>query len=365
MSTIKRLKAILLPGLVFQSTIIGGGYASGRELVEFFLQYGPVAGYFGFILTFCIFSLVLIVSFEFARITNSYNYKTFFQHLLGRLWFLYELFFFITLMIVVSVCSSLAGEVIAHSTGQNETLGMIVFICIVTLASSLGNEKIETFMSFWSVALYGTYFMFFMYGIKPINITNNDIFYILPNDNDWLNGATTFAVSSLAAIPVILFSLRSLDSSCSSIAAGFSAGLLAIMPGLAFYTVMVGYYPEIIDDSVPLTRILLEIDSQLLSGLFPLIIFGTLIETCSALFHTFNERLSVASNKNISSEKRATITFPLLIVTVFIAKNADFIYLINKGYRVISWMFYALFFVPLFTTGIKLIFLKNYQKHNY
>ena len=34
----------LLPGFIFQSLIIGGGYGTGRELVEFFLTAGPVAG---------------------------------------------------------------------------------------------------------------------------------------------------------------------------------------------------------------------------------------------------------------------------------------------------------------------------------
>jgi len=36
----------LLPGFLFQSVIIGGGYATGRELVEFFLSVGPPAGLF-------------------------------------------------------------------------------------------------------------------------------------------------------------------------------------------------------------------------------------------------------------------------------------------------------------------------------
>ncbi len=30
----------LLPGLVFQGVVIGGGYATGRELAEFFLPHG-------------------------------------------------------------------------------------------------------------------------------------------------------------------------------------------------------------------------------------------------------------------------------------------------------------------------------------
>ena len=34
----------LLPGFIFQSLIIGGGYGTGRELVEFFLTAGPIAG---------------------------------------------------------------------------------------------------------------------------------------------------------------------------------------------------------------------------------------------------------------------------------------------------------------------------------
>ena len=41
LSTFKRL---FLPGLVFQSISVAGGYGTGRELAEFFLQYGPVGG---------------------------------------------------------------------------------------------------------------------------------------------------------------------------------------------------------------------------------------------------------------------------------------------------------------------------------
>ncbi len=359
MSKLENIKAILLPGLVFQSTIIGGGYTSGRELVEFFLQYGPVAGYFGLILTFFIFTLVLIVSFEFARITKSYDYKTFFQCLIGRFWFLYEFFFVITLIIVVSVCSSLAGKIVNQSTGQSEIAGMIYFICIVTLVSSSGTERIESVMSLWSVALYGTYFLFFLFAVKQVTILNKDCLFHLPDNNDWLDGATSFAVSSLAAVPVILFSLRSLKNGYSSILAGFSGSLLAIAPGLAFYTIMLGFYPEIIDDTIPLTRMLIAIDSPFLSGLFPLMIIGTLIETCSALLHTFNERISVARKKNISTQKRAAITFLILITTIFVADKAGLFYLIAKGYRIISWIFYALFLVPLFTAGLKVIIHKN------
>ena len=34
----------LLPGLAFKAVVIGGGYATGRELAEFFLPSGPWGG---------------------------------------------------------------------------------------------------------------------------------------------------------------------------------------------------------------------------------------------------------------------------------------------------------------------------------
>ena len=37
----------LLPGFVFEAAVIAGGYATGRELVEFFLPAGPWGGLLG------------------------------------------------------------------------------------------------------------------------------------------------------------------------------------------------------------------------------------------------------------------------------------------------------------------------------
>ena len=51
----------LLPGFIFQSLIIGGGYGTGRELVEFFLIEGPVYGLINMLVATIIWSLVLAV----------------------------------------------------------------------------------------------------------------------------------------------------------------------------------------------------------------------------------------------------------------------------------------------------------------
>ena len=58
----------LLPGFIFQSLIIGGGYGTGRELVEFFLSEGPVYGLINMGIATVIWSVVLAICFEFSRI---------------------------------------------------------------------------------------------------------------------------------------------------------------------------------------------------------------------------------------------------------------------------------------------------------
>jgi uncharacterized membrane protein YkvI len=75
----------LLPGFVFQSVVIAGGYGTGRELAEFFLTYGPLGGLLAMLLvTTTIWSAVCASSFEFSRLFRSYDYRGFFKHLLGR-----------------------------------------------------------------------------------------------------------------------------------------------------------------------------------------------------------------------------------------------------------------------------------------
>ena len=41
-----RFQRFLLPGLAFKGVVIGGGYATGRELAEFFVPSGPQGGLF-------------------------------------------------------------------------------------------------------------------------------------------------------------------------------------------------------------------------------------------------------------------------------------------------------------------------------
>jgi uncharacterized membrane protein YkvI len=104
-------KRFLLPGFAFKAVVIGGGYATGRELAEFFLPSGPWGGVFGMLVTLCCWSAVCAATFLFARVTRSYDYGAFFRCLLGPAWFLFDLAYACLLLIMLSVFGAAAGAI--------------------------------------------------------------------------------------------------------------------------------------------------------------------------------------------------------------------------------------------------------------
>ena len=54
--------------------VIAGGYGTGREIVEYFLNYRPLGGLLGmFLFTTLMWSVMLMVSFELSRIFRAYD----------------------------------------------------------------------------------------------------------------------------------------------------------------------------------------------------------------------------------------------------------------------------------------------------
>ena len=156
-------RRFLLPGFVFQSMIIAGGYGTGRELVEFFLNYGPVGGLLGMLLpAMLLMSVFCVIAFELARQTRSYDYRTFLQHLLGRFWFVYEIAYLASILLILAVVGAAAGALLSETFGINGNLGAIGLLIAIAFLVFKGTDVIEGFLSLWSFVLYGVYVAVFV-----------------------------------------------------------------------------------------------------------------------------------------------------------------------------------------------------------
>ena len=84
-----------------QSVIIGGGYGTGRELVEFFTNQGMGAGVLGILVATTVMSVTFALSLVVANRFNAYDYRTFFKVLLGPAWFLFEILMVLLFIVVL------------------------------------------------------------------------------------------------------------------------------------------------------------------------------------------------------------------------------------------------------------------------
>lgn len=345
----------ILPGLIFQSVIIGGGYGTGREIAEFFLAHGALGGLLGMAVTALSWGIILAIAFEFARITKSYNYRAFFRSLLGPVWHVFEFVYLAIILLVLSVLGSAAGEMIAAAFGLPAVFGAILLLAAIGVLAFLGSRTIERTLAAWSFLLYGVYAVFFIWvaassdGAITAALTNGEAY------GAWALSGIRYASYNLIAIGAVLFVLPYLETRKEALVSGFLAGMAGIVPGVLVLLAMLAQYPGIEADPVPVLSLLNAMTALWFVILFQIVLFGTFIETGVGLIHAVNERVADAfrdSNRAFPAWGRLAVAAGLTGLAVFLAGAVGIIDLIAKGYGALSYAFIVLVVVPLLTIGV-------------
>ncbi|MBB5518929.1 YkvI family membrane protein [Amphiplicatus metriothermophilus] len=348
-------KRYLLPGLVFQSVIIGGGYGTGREIAEFFLSHGAVGGLLGMAVAALAWGVVLAIAFEFARITKGYNYRTFFGALLGPVWPVFEILYLLIALLVLSVLGSAAGEMAAETFGLPRFVGAAVLLGAVGALAYWGSKTIERALTFWSIILYTVYGAFFIWVAARFG---GDISSALSQgkaEGAWRLDGLRYAAYNLIALAAVLFVLPYLDSRETALKAGFGAGLLGVIPGVFVFLAMLSQYPGVEQEPVPVLSVLQGLNSLWFFVVFQIVLFGTFIETGAGIVHAVNERVASVfdeKGRDFPHWARLAVALSLLGGAIFLASAVGIIDLIAKGYGALSYAFIAIVVAPLLTIGV-------------
>lgn len=353
-SRIDVLRACLVPGLVFQSVIVGGGYGTGREIAEFFLSHGPLGGLFGMLLAALLWGIVLAIAFELARITRSYDYRSFFILLLGPAWRLFELVYFLITILVLAVLGSAAGEMLAAATGSH-FIGLALLFAGVGAIAYFGSAAVERLLTYWSLVLYAVYGVFFIWVAVSFGPDISNAFHTTADAGNWQLDGIRYAAYNLSALVAVLFVLPRLKTRREAICSGFMAGAIGILPGIAVFIAMLAQYPEIVDAPVPIIILLSALGAGWFFILFQIVLFGTFIETGVGIVHAFNERIAgsfQSRNRSFPHWMRLAVAIALLVLAYILSDWLGIVSLIAKGYGVLSYAFVLLVVLPLLTLGV-------------
>jgi uncharacterized membrane protein YkvI len=357
----------LLPGLAFKAVVIGGGYATGRELAEFFLPSGPQGGLLAILLAMVIWSAVCAVTFCFARAKASWDYRTFFKNLLGPFWVLFEAAYVLFIILILAVFGAAAGAIGAAVLGWPEILGTCCLIASISLVASYGNASVEQLFKWVSIFLYAVYAIFVVLSLFAFGdriLMNLSI--STPRDG-WVSGGLTYAGYNVVGAVIILPVLRHLTSTRDALAAGILAGPLAMIPALLFFICMIAYYPNIGNEPLPSDFLLQRLNFPAFHLLFQLMIFLALLESGTGCVHAINERVAqvyaARQGKALSKKLRLAITGTLLVGSIFLAARFGLVTLIARGYRGLAYVILAVFVLPVMTLGVWQLYTSNRIQH--
>ncbi|WP_295801499.1 hypothetical protein [uncultured Microbulbifer sp.] len=345
----------LLPGLIFQSVVIGGGYATGRELIEFFFASGPIGGLLGLATAGVVFGVVLAVGFEFARVFGAYDYRHFCQKLLGRGWGIFELAFCIQLLLVLSVIGSAAGQIAQESFAIPSLVGTLLLMAMIAVLVFSGSEAIKRVLAGWSFLLYLVYGLMIVLAFHSFGDNIFQTYSEADSGSGWLQSGVLYSGYNLAVLPAVLFVISGLNRRRQAIGAGLIAGLVAVLPAMSFFVAMMSAYPEIGDEPVPASLLMSRFGSGWLELTFQVVVFGTFIETGTALLHAVNERLAGLrrdEHREMPAYQRALVALILLSISIFAAEQFGIVDLIARGYSALTLVFLTIFIFPLLTLGV-------------
>lgn len=365
---------LVVPAIILQSVLIGGGYATGREVVEYGAKYGA-AGWVAVGCIFLGFALVSVLTFEFARTLRAYDYKGFMKGLIGPFWPLFDLLFAVMATVVIAVMISAATSIAEQTLGLSQTLVTIAAAGCVGLLSFYGSRYIERFKIAGTAALYIAYLLFaalVLSGDPGASVASPAASGGTVDEPSLLSVAGSgvlYVGYNLVVFPTVLFALHRQETRRDSVVGGLLAGLLMTVPFVITFLCVLKFYPatEVLEAPVPWLVMLESTGGTAVVVVFGVVMAWTLIETSVGLIHAILERVdadlkageaapaestSARSASGLSRLQRGALGIVALLVAVALSK-IGIITLVAEGYSIMAYVFIGLYAIPLMTVGLK------------
>lgn len=384
-----RFGRLLLPAVVLQSVLIGGGYATGREIVAYGARFG-VRGWIAILGIFLGFTLTAFFTFEVARRFRSYEYKSFIRHLIGPAWPAFDLLYVVMALVIIAVMASAAAHILEETLGVPSLAGTASVVLIVGVLSYHGASVIEAFKSAGTALLYLAYLTFSALVLAARHEALAAVFAgwgaggasggaagtlaggaadtaaaaVDPNASlaAILGTGILYVGYNLAVYPTALYTLHRQRRRRDTAWAALIAGVLMTVPFALTWLCLMTFYPEpaVFDAPVPWLPMLRSLGEPWLVGVFGVVIGWTLVETSVGLIHALLDRVDadlaraesgpLADITGLSSLQSGVLAAGTLIGAAFLSR-VGIIALVSKAYSYLGYAFIALFAVPLLTVG--------------
>ena len=358
----------VLPGIILQSVMISGGYATGREIVEYGAKYGAL-GWLSGLGTFLGFAVIAALTYELIRLTKAYDFKTFMKTIGGPLWIVFDIVYLLFMVVIIAVMASATGNIVEQTLGLNYWVGVVAITVVVAILNFYGSRLIERFETLGTVALYAGYIIF---SVLVIGTFGKNISTVFANhDTSFIGGSVSagkalwsgvlYCAYNLVVMPATFFTIERQTRRVESVVSGIIGGVLATIPWFLTYFAVMCFYPnpDVLGASVPWLAMMQGTAGPVVIAIFGIVMGWTLIETSTGIIHAALERvnngLKEAHKPPMTGKQQAILTIIVLVGSMVLSK-VGIIDLIATVYNALSYAFLAIYVLPLITVGVYKIF---------
>ena len=368
---------------VWFGTHVGGGFASGNQVVNYFSQYGWTAAIYP-IIAMGILAFVMYTVMKFAKLGGYTNYKDTFSALYPKPWMevFFEIFYIVILLAAVAAAVAGAGEVLANFVGvdytvsSNKLMFNLIIVAVLIVLSIFGIKLVRAASTVLSTAILITTAVVVIAGfaadfdaISAKLLAENAIepaaYTVAPGKAIWL-GIIIYAAFQCVSIPAMI--AASEDLSVKGIKRANILGWL--MNGLALCAsgaMLTRWYPLLATlqangvegftnavSGIPNQTVLSLIGIKWIIAIFSVLLFSAFVSTSVTLVFTMIQRFQgYCFPKAIKNEKvRGVIVGVIVIAICFAISLLGLSGIIKYAYGYDGYYAILVIFIPVLIWGI-------------
>lgn len=385
MSDNKALKSTWAAGFTVASvwfgTHVGGGFASGNQVVQYFAQYGALAALFP-IIAMGILAVVMYIMVKFAKVGGYTNYKDTYAALYPKPWMeiFFEIFYIVIVLAAMASAVAGAGEVLANFigipyAGATKVIMNLIIVAVLILLTIFGVKLVVAASTVLSIAIIVITALMVIFGltadfdsISAQLLGDNNLVAAAFNNNVaesvW-KGILVYAAFQCVSIPPMI--AASHDLSLKGIKRAHILGWL--MNGLALAAsayMLVKWYPllsALQAAGVEGFQNALGIPNQTVLGLigikwmlvaFSVLLFCAFMSTCVTLVYTMIQRFEgkFFPSKVKSEKVRGIFVGAIVIAICFAISLLGLTDIVKYAYGYDGYYAILVIVIPAFVWGI-------------
>lgn len=348
-------RVYVVPAGVFQSLMVGGGYGTGREIVEYFSRFGFAGGLLGLLLVTVCLAVVLLASYEFARLFRAYDYRRFARALLGRYWIAFEIVYLAMLALVLAVVAAASGTLVEKYLHIPGAVGVATLLLVVVVFAFYGRSWVTGILAYKALALCAVFLAYFQIVIWH---SSREIAAQLAAREivaGWAPAAVRYLLYSSVVIPTMLFATTAISTRRQAMVSALATAVAGVLPATLLHVSFAGGYPDVLSQPMPLYWMITSLHLPALTVAYLVVLFGSLFDVGLGFIQSINERIDgwllEQRRRSLSRGGRAAIALICVLISGGLSL-VGIVPLIARGYGTMAYGLLLLFVGPLMSIGI-------------